>query len=411
MSPTNDARVTPGASSLANVYRLVIPQYVDTEGLPHEAALYCGILAALTTPLLPKTIVEIGTQRGMSTRIFLAATSLSDGLVHSTDVDPECSQGQILEDLKRLGFLDRWHFRCGRSQDLEPIASDILYVDGDHSYEAVCSDMERYGVLVRDGGLVILDDYNYQQPGKMRWVDERWDVLDPLIVGPFVVIRVTPEKREAFGPVLPSALQPLTDMNEAQLRAYGAAFKEAHQAAPGGLSLEIGTRRGGSALLFLKMLEGLYPDASVRPLLLSVDPYGGKPYVGGVPGDLELGFYDTDEYVAMKQLLWSYSNHAHFLMRSVDFLERMRGTAYWQDGEEHVMEALAFALLDGEHSAETIQAELHFLWRKRWMHPKGIVCVDNTNCDPETRPMIEAKYNAVFDTDGIEHWAIIRGLK
>ena len=419
---SNEAQVTPGASSIADLYHLVIPEYVDHEGLPHEAAMYCGILAALTTPFLPKVIVEIGTQRGMSTRIFLAATGLSGGLVHSTDVDPECGQGKILEDLKRLGFLDRWRFRCGRSQDLEPIASDILYVDGDHSYEAVCSDMARYGVLVRDGGLVIMDDYNLQWPGKMQWVDERWDVLDPLIVGPFAVFRVTPEKREHFGPVAPSTSQPLTDMGEGQLKAYGAAFVEAHKRVPGGMSLEVGSRRGGSALLFLKMLERLYPDPRTRPMLFTVDPYGGKPYVGGKPGDKEIGIYDTDEYVAMKRLLKDYPNHAHFMMASLDFLDMAQGARHWQDGNErrlgHPAEGggLAFALLDGEHSADTIDSELGALWGTdggpgSWMHPSGIVCVDNTDTDPETRPMIEADYIAEFGTDGNEHWAVIRGVK
>lgn len=407
-----EERKTPGASTIADIYNSVIPADFDALGAAHEQAMYCGLLAAITLPRHPQVVVEIGTQYGMSTRVFLAVTGLcGGGVVHSTDIDPECGRGRTLADLTELGYADRWHFRCGRSQDLEPLPSDLLYVDGDHSYEAVCSDMERYGKLVRDGGLVILDDYNHQWPGKMRWVDERWDVLEPTIVGPFAIVHVTPERRAAFGP-LPAnqEMQPLTDMGPPQLKAYGAAFVEAHKATPGGMSIEVGTRRGGSALLFLKLLEGLYPEGQ-RPLLVSVDPYGGKPYVGGVPGDLELPLYGTDEFVAMKRLLKDHPNHAHFMMRSTDFLERLPNVPYWQDGRLCKMANLSFALLDGEHSAETIREELSLLWRGGWMAPKGVVCVDNVECDPETRPLIEMRYHATFETDGDTTWAIVRGVK
>ncbi len=177
---------------------------------------YFATLFGLTTGLEPKTIVEIGAQYGVSTRAFLAATATSDRtfemkenvmewraksaacVVHSIDIDPSCGEGPTKEDITALGWADRWKFHAGKSQDLEPIECDLLYVDGDHSYEAVCSDMARWGTKVRDNGLVILDDYHFSWPGKVRWVNERWDKIHPLIIGPTAVVRVTREARQWF---------------------------------------------------------------------------------------------------------------------------------------------------------------------------------------------------------------------
>jgi predicted O-methyltransferase YrrM len=36
---------------------------------------------------------------------------------------------------------------------------DLLYIDGDHSAEACLSDFDQFAPLVREAGLVIIDDY------------------------------------------------------------------------------------------------------------------------------------------------------------------------------------------------------------------------------------------------------------
>jgi predicted O-methyltransferase YrrM len=37
---------------------------------------------------------------------------------------------------------------------------DILFIDGDHSYDGVMNDFELYSQLVKNGGYIVFDDYN-----------------------------------------------------------------------------------------------------------------------------------------------------------------------------------------------------------------------------------------------------------
>lgn len=174
--------MTPGWNDIARVHDSSIPP----ERQKSETAAYCGVLYGLAVALKPKVIVEIGCQFGLSTRMFLA----TGAEVHSYDVDLQCGDLHLSLPVE---WQKNWHFHPGKSQEIEPRGCDLLYVDGDHSYEAVVSDMARHAPLVRDGGLVVLDDYHEGWPGKMRWVDERWNKIDPLLIGPTAVVRVTPE--------------------------------------------------------------------------------------------------------------------------------------------------------------------------------------------------------------------------
>ena len=81
--------------------------------------------------------------------------------------------------------------------------------------------------------------------------------------------------------------------------------------------LEIGTRSGGSALLMLRILELVYPAGTRRPPVLTVDPYGTRPYEGAP------FVYDDRHYLAMKRALASHANHIHYMMDSELFLKRV----------------------------------------------------------------------------------------
>lgn len=63
----------------------------------------------------------------------------------------------------------------GLSQDediirrMEKETFEIIYIDGDHSHEAVCSDIANYGPLVREDGYLVLDDAGAFLPGDACW--------------------------------------------------------------------------------------------------------------------------------------------------------------------------------------------------------------------------------------------------
>jgi predicted O-methyltransferase YrrM len=104
---------------------------------------------------LPGRVLEIGCDVGNSTTAFLAGASSQ---VTSIDINPQCA-GNFPDCAK-------WRFVLGDSQQRSTFTQiaeqggkfDVLFVDGDHSYEAAIHDICRYANLVRSGGLILLHD-------------------------------------------------------------------------------------------------------------------------------------------------------------------------------------------------------------------------------------------------------------
>lgn len=101
---------------------------------------------------------EIGMRGGTSTMAFLLGCDDSGGHVYSMDIDPNVYQ--TVEKLKGLGFTNHT-FVLGDSKTTDfPDGAyfDILYIDGDHSYEGVKTDYDRHVGRVKDGGIVLIHD-------------------------------------------------------------------------------------------------------------------------------------------------------------------------------------------------------------------------------------------------------------
>jgi cephalosporin hydroxylase len=122
--------------------------------------------------LRPRVVVEIGTALG-GTLFLLSRVAAPDALIVSVDLPggpfgggyPRWraplyrsfrGEGQRMELLRADSHEPATVERVRRIVDGATV--DVLLIDGDHSYEGVAGDYERYEPLVRDGGLVAFHD-------------------------------------------------------------------------------------------------------------------------------------------------------------------------------------------------------------------------------------------------------------
>lgn len=154
-------------------------------------------MAQLVIDTQPETVVEIGVFAGGSTiPQALALKELGSGRIYG--IDPWSRQAAIEqvfvandttpaadEAVARQWWtdvdLDRMHLLCmqaiwkygleqqaiiirARSEDCFELFRDIdiIYIDGSHSEEASCRDVDLYVPRVRSGGIVHFDDANWQ---------------------------------------------------------------------------------------------------------------------------------------------------------------------------------------------------------------------------------------------------------
>jgi len=135
--------------------------------------------------------------------------------------------------------------------------------------------------------------------------------------------------------------------------------------------LEIGTRSGGSALLMLRLLDLVYPAGTRRPLVLTVDPYGTRPYEGAP------FVYDDRHYLAMKRHLSRYPNHIHYMMDSELFLSLLDQLYLWIDGARRPLATFSLVYLDGSHDPDVVWGEIERLLPR--VVPGGFLIVDDTD--------------------------------
>jgi predicted O-methyltransferase YrrM len=138
-------------------------------------------------------IVEIGSWMGRSTA-WLAAGSMARGREHVHAVDTfDGGPALKAEDypiLKEQGttyhvFTENLE-RAGVFDHVEPVIADsraaaagwdkgairLIFIDGDHSYEAVKADLEAWLPHVASGGYIVFDDVHDHYPGVQRLTAE-----------------------------------------------------------------------------------------------------------------------------------------------------------------------------------------------------------------------------------------------
>jgi len=118
------------------------------------------------------TLLEIGTARG-GTLFLLARAAAPNALLLSIDLPPGPTTGGYSRwrELLYKSFAaksqkvvlvrrDSHQAECRRAVDtlLGNRSVDVLFIDGDHSYEGVAADFRLYSPLVRKGGTIALHD-------------------------------------------------------------------------------------------------------------------------------------------------------------------------------------------------------------------------------------------------------------
>lgn len=133
-------------------------------------------LAALLADLPPlESVVEVGCFRGVSTEML----ALFARQVFAVDVWPDAG---IFEAF-RTRLAGYAHVEALRTTSVEaarnfpPRSLDLVYIDADHSYDAVRADIDAWLPRVRDGGFLTGHDYAAEVPmlqGLVAAVDERF---------------------------------------------------------------------------------------------------------------------------------------------------------------------------------------------------------------------------------------------
>ena len=149
-----------------------------------------ALLFRLARDVKTGPVAEIGRFKGGSTIVF--ASALPEGIqlwsydfhvALRPDMPGEQLDAELHDALVRLGVADHVHLVVGDSRTVEPPSHELelLFIDGDHSYEGAKADFERWSRFLRPGGHVLLHDavdtggYGNVYPGVARAVAEIGD--------------------------------------------------------------------------------------------------------------------------------------------------------------------------------------------------------------------------------------------
>jgi len=132
-------------------------------------------------------VAEIGRFKGGSTFVFASALrpgvelwSYDAHVALRPDMPGGVLDAELREALDRYGLAAKVHLIVADSRTAEPPpdAIEVLFIDGDHTYEGAKADFERWGSFVRPGGHLLFHDavdtggYGNVYPGVARAVSE-----------------------------------------------------------------------------------------------------------------------------------------------------------------------------------------------------------------------------------------------
>jgi predicted O-methyltransferase YrrM len=153
-------------------------QFEDLAGLFASTSLDHGVIAmtvrqtaylfGLVRRMKARRVIEIGRYKGGSTLTIAAAMS-GEGTFWSIDLGEKEARlhrrgtsrtfdDEIRDICARFGLSVTLLVGDSRTIEVETGEVDLVFIDGDHSYEGVKNDFERFGRRVKVGGAVLFDD-------------------------------------------------------------------------------------------------------------------------------------------------------------------------------------------------------------------------------------------------------------
>jgi hypothetical protein len=134
--------------------------------------------------------------------------------------------------------------------------------------------------------------------------------------------------------------------------------------------LEIGTRCGGTSLLFLK---AILDSNKKERFLITVDPFGEMPYEKK-PNNYGEDLYRTSMYKISEYCFNNKLNHAHFRLTSIQFFHTWKLFKFWHNGKLMEKE-FSFIYFDGDHSDNVVNKELYLYYQ--FIIEQGVFCIDD----------------------------------
>ena len=133
--------------------------------------------------------------------------------------------------------------------------------------------------------------------------------------------------------------------------------------------LEVGLRRGGTAL-------ARHAARGHACELVTVDPYGGLPYLTGDGSGEHVPLYGDDDERVARELLAREHRWQHWRLTSRDFFRLVAPLGYWRGGARRPY-LFSSVFLDGSHDAAEVVPDLYAL--PAYLTPAGTCVVDNTD--------------------------------
>ena len=165
-------------------------EYIDQISSCSWIKLYYGIVTNIINKYNYKKIAEVGIGYGLHAATILKNTDIEtlyliDPLKHyDNDLFPINIQKMggfdillknitiLLKKYENKYNLIRKSSNQINNDDIPDNSLDLVFIDGDHSYEAVLKDLELFYKKIRIGGMIVGDDYMSCHPGTKRAVDE-----------------------------------------------------------------------------------------------------------------------------------------------------------------------------------------------------------------------------------------------